>query len=229
MNIKIENMEFTVYNGTCPPLGYITSSCYRFTYCFNSGVYILSGEIDEGGFALSYLLGGAYTKKQLLSEETIIVNNEPIALSKIKNIACYLGERENKQKQYCSIKKQIKNALKRSKLSYDAEDIRTMFRIDSDRFNRPLNKVGVLIWQSIAAISFAEGKKIFTFPWFSSEMLNFHFQVFEVVLPILKANDCIVIIPATNFKKLDGLYDHVVNPRQMFMEEVYRKETQSKE
>lgn len=222
MTIEFKNTEFVVYNGFCPPLGTITVPCRSFSYKFIPGIYILSGDIDEGGFALSYLLGGTCTKKQLslFNQGEVFIDNQPISLLNLKNIGCYLGDHKNKKSQYLSVKKQVEYALRKSKLPYQAEDIRVLFHIDESIFEKPLNTVGITIWQCIAAIGFAKGKKLYSFPWFSSEMLTFYEKMFQFILPVLKENNCTVMIPATNFKKLDGMYDYEVNLNQLYMETV---------
>ena len=222
MTIELKNTGFIIYEGNCPPLGKITVPCQSFNYRFISGVYILSGNIDDGGFALSYLLGGTYTKKQLVvyDEGNILVDNYPVSISEFKNIGCYLGDHQNKKYKYFSVKKLIEFALKKSKLPYNTDDIRKLFHIDKDRFERTLNKVGITIWQCIAAIGFAEGKKLYTFPWFSPEKQTFFGEMFKIIIPVLKENNCIVMIPATDFEQLEGLYDYEVNLKQLFLSNI---------
>ena len=64
-----------------------------------------------------------------------------------------------------SVKQAVEQGIKRNSLPYSAEDIRVLFKIDKDRYERSLSGVGNEIFKAMGAIGVAEDKDIFCFPW----------------------------------------------------------------
>ncbi len=75
------------------------------------------------------------------------------------------------------------------------ENIRDMFHINSERFNRTLVGVGNEIFRSMAAIGFCHEKQVFCFPWLSKKRFNYYHGNITDVLNILESLGKIIILP----------------------------------
>lgn len=167
-------------------------------YVFSPGINKLIGEIDSGNWAISYLVSmyKHRPKDFVLFEQPIVtVNNKEFSLNELSEISCYMDKLYPLFSSNHSAKKLIMRGLEHSKLNYSYDDIKNLFHIDSDRFERSLNGVGNEIFKAMAAIGFSYKKEIFCFPWLSNKRFESYHKNLTVLLQILEDLEKTIIIP----------------------------------
>ena len=175
----------------------------EFSYSFNPGVNLLVGQIDDGGWALSYLLDPVIDKHIVIDEGSQIeLNGKEASLSDVRKISHALGQSNNTQ----SCQRQIKKALKNNPFVSESE-LFEKFELTKERYNRKLSQVGNEIWKITAAIGFSQNKKIFCYPWLSNRYLYQVIHSLEIISKIIKENNQILILPCENTKMLDEFSD----------------------
>jgi len=165
---------------------------------FTIGINKLIGEIDSGIWAVSYLLSMyKYRPKDfiLFEQPRAIIDNEYVSLNELSKLSCYMDKIYPLFSSNNSVKKLIKKGLSESKLNFTPNDIKDMFYISDDRFERTLNGVGNEIFKAMSAIAFAYDKQIFCFPWLSKMRFDAYHENLTGLLEILESLKKIVIIP----------------------------------
>ena len=183
------------------------------SYTFSGGnIYGLISDFGRGSWALATCLGG----KGEWIEGDVLLNNTKIIGQELLQLSCFVGEKilcDTRSDNSClSAKMCIDRALKISGLNYTTLEIKNLFSLSDERFERDMNCVGKEIWRISTAIGFALNKEIFCYPW-----LNTHDVVEcidESMICILKRFHKIVIIPLcraalnTSIKKS---FDNIIN------------------
>lgn len=70
-----------------------------------------------------------------------------------------------------SVRKLIMQGIKKNKLDCTPDDIKALFELDDQRFERPVKCVGNERFRAMAAIGYAYGKQVYCFPWLSKSVL----------------------------------------------------------
>lgn len=171
---------------------------------FVKGINVLRGEIDSGVWAVSYLLS-MYGENTITEDDYGIILNEPVELivngenmnvKEFAKFSCYLDEEiyplftSNK-----SVREVVEDSINDNKLGYSPDYIKNLFKIDSERFERPLRCLGNERFQAMAAIGFVNNKKVFCFPWLSSRRFNYYRYRIKILCRVLKKLGMIVILP----------------------------------
>ena len=131
----------------------------------------------------------------LFERPEVTVNGKIISLNELSEFACYMDKLYPLFSTSRSVKKQIIRGLKSSKLNYSYDDIKNLFQIDSERFERPLTGVGNEIFKAMAAIGFSYKKEIFCFPWLSSMRFEGYHLNLTYALQTLEKLEKTVIVP----------------------------------
>lgn len=171
---------------------------------FVPGLNKLEGEVDSGKWAFSYMISMYHVRKKdfVLYEKPIVtVNGEMADTKKLYKISCYLDLIYPLYSSRKSIRKQVEKGLARSGLCYSSDEIRDLFKIDRERFEKTPGCVGNERFKAMAAIGFANNKEVFCFPWLSDRRYkNFHgnisglIETLEnlgkvIILPVGKADE----------------------------------------
>ena len=167
-------------------------------YTFAPGINKLIGEIDSGNWAISYLLSMYKHRSEdfvLFEKPTVTVNDISFSLNDLSELSCYMDKLDPLFSSDDSVKEQIVQGLNHSKLHCSYDDIRNLFHIENDRFERPLCGVGNEFFKALAAIGFSYGKEIFCFPWLSNKRFKNYHANLTVLLQILEKLEKTVIIP----------------------------------
>ncbi|HAN20488.1 MAG: hypothetical protein A2Y15_04375 [Clostridiales bacterium GWF2_36_10] len=106
------------------------------------------------------LIDGVPVEPTYFSDKTVFV------FDKIENEIS--SESEN-----LTVKEYIIKALEYSGLPYSDIDIKNMFCLTDERYNRTLDQVGIEIWRISIAIGFALNKQVYCFPWFNESDIMF--------------------------------------------------------
>ncbi|MBE6758303.1 MAG: hypothetical protein E7552_07160 [Ruminococcaceae bacterium] len=168
------------------------------SFNFEVGINRLIGEIDSGIWAISYLMSMYNHRPEdfiLFEQPKVTVNNKLISLDELSKYACYMDKLDPLFSSNHSVKKLIMQGLEHSKLNCSYDDIKNLFHIDSNRFERSLNGVGNEIFKAMAAIGFSYKKEIFCFPWLSNRRFESYHENLTTLLQILEKLGKTVIIP----------------------------------
>ncbi len=156
------------------------------------------GEIDSGNWAISYLLSMYKHRPEdfvLFEQPKVTVNNKRISLNELSEFSCYMDKLDPLFSTTNSVKEHIIQGLEHSKLNCSYDDIKRLFYIDSERFERSINGVGNEIFKAMAAIEFSYGKEIFCFPWLSNKRFESYHENLITLLKILESLEKTVVIP----------------------------------
>lgn len=170
------------------------------TYHFHTGINKLIGDIDSGNWAISYVLSMyKYEKNKIGNVMTLpliaTVNNEQVNLSELWEYTCYLSRIYPLFSSKKTVKKMITHAIRKNNLTTTANDVRELFHINKERFERPLSGVGNEIYRAMAAIGYVNAKEVFCFPWLSMRRFEGYHGHMPDLLEILENLNKIVIVP----------------------------------
>ena len=192
------------YQVYCQGHVYCRSSFYQAHDHFKQGAYViqtgknvLKGDIDSGNWALSYLLSMYNQNKKdfLLPERPQIINKNSIPMEEILSKSCYMDE----QNALFSTKRPIRNIIERgiqkNNLPYTANELRDLFGICNERFERPMNGIGNDRFKAMSAIGLANNKEWFCFPWLSSEKVEYYQLQLSYPIKVLEQLEKIIIFP----------------------------------
>lgn len=203
--IKLSNISF---GGECNLFHYgIVHDCLQINdfEFFTGNLYGIIGEFGTGGAALSCGITGN-TK---FYEGKIYFDDKEKEIEDLVNISWYIG---NDLYQYrtsgffCNkpkinkktIKEQIEYGVRCKLIDRDFTTIQKMFKISSERVERNISFVSGERWKASAAIGYANGKRIFCYPWMNSKDIEHLKEQLSHTVEALLDVGCIVIIPTTN-------------------------------
>ena len=144
---------------------------------------------------------------------TVIIDGRPVTLLELSHYACVISEKNfpnvNTPDNLLTPKECIEKALSISMQPFSTLDIKRLFKLTNERFERSLDKVSGEIWQISAAVNFSLGKDIFCFPWLNEFDIS-RFEIFSEtgVLDFLKKQGKIVLVPSSQTKIIKRLCDH---------------------
>lgn len=216
-SISIENFDAFV---TCRSThGVYRTTCNDLSYTFNPGVYVLQGEIDSGGWAISYALSTFYNRKKtdIISHPAPICtyNNQPLSLELLQKHSCYIDKAvDNKSDRIFrrSVHSIVARNIKKNHLNTTCEKVRELFDLTPERFERYIKYVGNEYVRSKAAIGYSDNKSIFCFPWFSKHYYLYLQHNIMCVCNILKALGKIVLLP-TSYEFPEGTNFTIIKMR----------------
>ena len=171
----------------------------RREYEFCAGVNKLYGEIDSDIWGVSYLLSMYKNSKKrdmvILENSHLIVNEKNMPLQEILKYSCYMDEEYSLFASKKTIRKLVEQGIKENRMTETADDVRSLFHIDEDRFERPISGVGNELFRVMAAIGYCNNKQIYCFPWLSKKRFEQYHKNITDVLEILESLDMIAIVP----------------------------------
>lgn len=180
---------------------YFSSHCTIDNYfiTLKNGINYFHGDIDSQGFCLSYVLS-MYKKEKgrsiiLCDGLNVSVDNVKVDIQDVSGQAFYMDKLNALVKKTISVKRLVKKGLKKSGMNLTYEQVRDLFGITKERFNRPIRQVGIELYRCLAAIGFAYGKEVFCFPWLSSKMYNYYKCSLMHISKVLESYDKVIIMP----------------------------------
>lgn len=170
----------------------------HFEYEFEPGVYLIKGECATGGWALSTILSG----RDRNFEGQIFFGNTEATYKKIRHYSCYVGDDSGMKKRFglvpMTVQEQIEYGISKGlSFSDDMEQIKKMFGLSGEHFNRYIKYISGERWRASMAIGYSLGKKIYCFPWINSEFLISHEENLKLCFESLKSIGAIIIVPTT--------------------------------
>lgn len=167
-------------------------------FTFSRGTNLLCGEIDSGIWAISYLLSmSRYAKKEIaiFDKVDITANGRKSSLEEITQRCCYMDEVYPLFKTKKTVEKIIADLLKGRPDKQMPQQIRELFLLSSDRYDRPVNCTGNERFRMMAAIGYCAGKDVFCFPWLSDKRYRYFGNNLLATLEILTSLGKTVILP----------------------------------
>ncbi len=177
-------------------------------------LYGFIGELGNGGAALSCGLTGNID----YYHGEIYIDNQKTSIEFLIDISWYIGNDlySNKLGDIFHIKprlssrsiiNQIENGIKKGKCNLDSRYIQDGFNLSSERIRRNIRYTSGERWKMSAAIGFANGKRLFCYPWLNSYDINHLSEQISATVNFLLSHDCIVLIPTTcreNIQRVDS-------------------------
>ncbi len=199
---SVQSLELTLQRGRvlCRSAYYTASDGFDGeVHCaFTPGVHRLVGDIDSGAWALSYLLSMyCHTPKcfSLSEPPTVTVNGFPLSLEEFARFACYLDRSYPLFAKTAPVCRLIQNGLRRTRSKQSLEEVRSLFGISPERFDRPLSDLTDELPQAMAAVAYSQGKDVFCFPWMSEKRLTELGENLPTLLDALDRLGKIVLLP----------------------------------
>lgn len=169
-----------------------------FSYRFHPGVYALTGQIDNGGWAFTYSLTPINDADvRMDGNSNIVLNKQPLSLQQLRAISHYLGQFDDSIGQL-SADQLLRKFQKNGVISLTAGEIQEKFKLTEARWSRPLSATGNEIWRITAALGFVQKKKIFCFPWMTNRQLQSQLNTISYLGKVLSENNCYVLLPVEN-------------------------------
>lgn len=197
-NIKIKNDCYI----NCKSVFYFAQNSINQyeNYEFFIGINKLLGEIDSGNWGISYLISmypylSYLDKKLIFQPPNAIVNNETLSLIELAKHTCYMDRIYPLFSKKKAVRTLVTKGLEKYHSKETAENIRDMFHIDPERFERPLSGIGNEIFKAMAAIGFSHEKQVFCFPWLSKMRFEYYHGNITDVLNVLESWEKIIILP----------------------------------
>ena len=118
--------------------------------------YGIISDFGCGSWGLATCLGGRSSKQY---SGKMYINKKEILPSDLSKYACFISENTpsdfDLKNDTLTPKKQIEHALSISTLPYSTNDIKTLFCLSDERFERPLATASGEIWLISIAVNFA--------------------------------------------------------------------------
>ena len=178
-----------------------------------TGVNVIPGNVDDGGWAFSYLLSHPHDSSiaQLENDYRLEWNGMSITLAQLADLTVPIGTCSARQSPF-SIKTLVRRALRKSKLPYSAEEVLEIFTIPEFLWERKLLHTGYRLWKCQAAIGFAENRPIFCFPWMSRRRLDpLIVFVNQICSELKKRGNPILIMPVSKAEMVADLADYWID------------------
>ena len=174
--------------------------------------YGVVSDFGYGSWGLVTCLAGRGTKEQ---SGNIFLNGQKVKYNTLKKYSCFIGEnvfeKVNSSENLLTAKECIEKALYISGLDYSTAEIKDIFSLSDQRFERPLEYVSGEIWQISTAVNFALGKDIFCYPWLNEfDIFRYETACELGTIDFLKNKGKIVLVPSSQKNKLKRLCDHTM-------------------
>lgn len=198
-----------------------TESFLKINYLFESGnSYGLISDFGLGSWGLATAIGGRCAPDY---SGNIFIDGNKVTISDMSKVSCFVRENLfegiNSEQDLMSPKKCIENALDISHLDFSFTQIKKMFFLSDERFEKNLSLSSGEIWTISIAVNFALGKDVFIYPWLN--VLDF--DVYDIhcklgIIDLLKRYGKIVIAPSSKDKRIKKLCDHkIVFKREKYL------------
>lgn len=212
----IETIELINFQHLIECKGWLYQSRESFlpiNYEFKKGnVYGFVSDFGCGSWGLSTCLGGWCSNDY---SGKILLNNNLIFANQLTPYSCFVTEKIipniNSSNLLLTPQECIAKALKISKQDFQIEEIRDIFCLSKNRFERSLDFSSGEIWHISMAINFALGKDIFCYPWLNLiDIGRFKIAVELNIIDFLKQTGKIIFVPSSQEKILKKYCDHTI-------------------
>lgn len=194
MVLNIENFSCYCICKSYDIDGYILA-CNDLSYQFQSGTYVLQGEIDCGAWTFVSAISKYCKHKKIFFPESKIYVNHELQEEKAGLLACYIHQKPTKKSHFITLYHAIERAVKKYHFNMTANELISAFGIPSEYRNRKLYTLGKYYWVYIAMEGLIKGYRIFTTTWIGH--YGFEDLILKKIANALLKFDCIFIIPSS--------------------------------
>ena len=177
---------------------------------YAGNLYGIIGEFGNGGAALSCGITGNTD----FYEGKVYIDEQESSMEYIVKNSWYVGSDLNNSKRLFrkkrTIRQQIEYGIHNITHQFDIEKIQGIFNISDERIDRNIEFVSGERWKASVAIGYANGRKVFCYPWMNSKDIEHLKDQLLNTIKYLIDSDCIVIVPTTteeNNKKICSNYN----------------------
>ncbi len=157
----------------------------------------VSGRVSENYYGKVFLNGTEITPSELLRYSCFVAENTYSGIDLVKEIS--------------SPREYIEKAVSISGCSYSVSQIKALFCLSDERFERPLATASREIWLISMAINFALGKQIFCYPWLNEmDISRFEIAYNHGIIKTVKDLGGIVLVPSSQKKILKKHCDYSI-------------------
>lgn len=182
-------------------------------YEFKPGnVYGLISDFGCGSWGLATCVGGRFSKHH---SGKILLNETEITAEQLTQDACFISENVytglNSDPKLSTPRECVEKALSISSQPYSVDQIKSLFHLSDDRFERPLVYASGEIWCISMAVNFAFGKQIFCYPWLNAiDISRFEIACKHGIIKLLKASGKIIVVPSSQKSILRKQCNHTI-------------------
>ena len=185
-------------------------SFLKLNYKFECGkIYGIVSDYGCGSWGISNCVSGGCSTDYYTGK--VFLNGSEILPAELSKHACVVFDNVfegiNSSDNLLSARECILLALKKSGLEYNVEQIKEMFGLSDERFDRSLKNVSGEILRISIAVNFALGKDIFCFPWLNRHDIGL---INKDNLAMLKKHSKIVIIPTSQKNAVKKIADKLI-------------------
>ena len=183
------------------------------SYQFSPGnVYGLVSDFGCGSWGLTTCAGGRFTRQHF---GKVLLNKKEVTADELAKYACFICESVYSplevQPHLLTPRECIERALSISFQPYSIDQIKSLFCLTDDRFERPVMYASGEIWLISMAINFALGKQIFCYPWLNAmDIARFEIACQHGIIRFLRDSGKIVLVPSSQKKVLLRECDHTI-------------------
>ena len=212
----IKSIHFDNYQDIANCRSLLFQSRESFLKCsftlFAGKSYGVISDFGCGGWGLITSLAGRGSGNY---SGNIYVNEKASSPSELSLYSCFVTESVfpsiNSKNNLLSPKECISKALIISEQPYSVADIKDIFHLSNERFERSLDSVSGEIWQISLAINFSLGKIIYCYPWLNEIDISWFEIAFKSgIIDFLKKQGKIILIPSSQNKTLKRICDHTM-------------------
>lgn len=188
-------------------------SFFKISYRFRKGnVYGLVSDFGCGSWGLTTCLGGRGDQND---SGKVLLNGQKVKSQQLSQYAAFVAERVipevNSTGALRSARECIGDALRLSGQAFTPEEIKSLFGLSDERFDRPLAQTSGEIWPISIAIQFALGKDIFCFPWMNMHDISRFRGLWDMgIIQYLRESQKIVLVPTSQKKVVRKMCDHII-------------------
>lgn len=198
--LEIENLSF--FNiASDSEIGILFTCCNTIDCTFYTGLNILYGSIDDGGWSMSSAL---IDHKSVISRFDLMeiefrLDHQSVEIEyinqKTQNLGIPCKYKRIFTVPHFTVGKAIDQALKESNNGYTVSDILELFGLEKSILTKKIKDTGNLRYRCNAAIGFAAEKVIFSFPWISERQLDLFYHEIISLSDTLKRFEKIILLP----------------------------------
>lgn len=198
----------------------------RFSYTFLPGIYALTGQINNGGWAFTYALS-PYRKNKRNSilygqpeyNPEYYIDDQPVNMETLREMTCVLGQYRPRWYAKLGFRDEsggsrLKKALTKGNTGHTYEELVDKLELDEGRLSRRIDHTGNERWRITMAIGLAEGRKIFCYPWMTSSEFKIKPYTTSMMGKLIAADGGILLIPIENDKYVKDIACDIIDLSQ---------------
>lgn len=211
-SVRLERFQDTVLCRSS--LMYSKESFLPVDYTFTRGnVYGLISDFGCGSWGVATAICGRFSSQYT---GTLWIDDSLASADDLASHACVIAEQPfpsgGTEQSLGTPRSCIEQALAQSNVCYSAKDIKQIFCLSDDRYDRDMMLLSGEIWTVSMAINFAAGKDIFCYPWLNMiDIARFEMASSKKIISFLKDEGKIIIVPSSQKKVLNKSCDYSID------------------